>query len=144
MHGLNATLIRQRATTALIVGANGPSVLKIVSSFEGKRITTVRTDDIPGACERIPLLMPHVVLVFVPPKNDAERDALNDRVLAVGALVVHVDPRLEPEKLQQVLDDTIQTTLERKLVRDAEARAEENPGSHVVTEDDLDDGWEEG
>ena len=130
------TSVRRRVLSALIVGASGPSVRRIVTAFEGQRITTMRTDTVAEACERVPVDMPHVVLVLVPPGSTAERDALADRSAAVGAAVVPIDPRLDDVELQQILDRTIQEALVRHIQREAaemqaradmEARAEAAP-----------------
>jgi hypothetical protein len=125
--------------SALIIGASGPSVLRIVSAFEGKRIITLRADDVTSGCEKIAVNMPHVVLVLVP-TDPTEREAIADRATAVGALVVHVDPQVDANALQEILDDTVTATLQRKLLRDEaerKARASAEPAT-----DEVDEGWD--
>lgn len=142
--GLDATLIRQRPMAALIVGATGINVLKVVSAFEGRRITTVRVDDVNGANERIPADMPHVVLVLIPITAE-QQEALSDRALAVGALVVHVNPT-DPS-LAEILDKVIVQALERKLHRDQADLARAVNVAAVDTAPpppaEIDEGWDE-
>ena len=141
---MDATLIRTRPLAALIVGATGINVLRVVTAFERRRILAVRADDIAGACERVVIDMPHVVLVLVPPRNQAEREAMTERALAVGALVVEVDPRLDEAAFQQVLEDTVQAALAHKLVREAaEMGALASGGSEAPPAEEIDCGWDD-
>lgn len=144
LEGLDATLIRQRPMSALIVGATGFNVLRVVSAFEGRRIVTVRVDDVNGANERIALEMPHVVLVLIPTSPE-EQEALADRALAVGALVVHVNPA-DPT-LPDILDRVIVAALEKKLHRD---QADLARGANIDADTappppptEIDEGWDE-
>lgn len=143
--------------SALILGASGPNVLRIVSAFEGKRIVTLRADDIGSGVEKIAVDMPHVVLVLVE-ASPVEREAIADRALAVGALVVHVDPNVDPTTLQDILDETVTATLQRKLLREEAERknnrtSAEPPLPRVETPvvpraessdatDEVDEGWD--
>ena len=141
---LDATLIRTRPLAALIVGATGINVLRTVTAFEQRRILTVRADDIAGACERIPVDMPHVVLVLVAPRSQAERDALADRALAVGAVVVEVDPQLDEAAFQRTLEGAVQTALRQKLLREAaDTRPRASGGSDTPPPADVDSGWDD-
>ena len=138
---MDATLIRSRPLAALIVGATGINVLRVVAAFERRRILTVRADDIASACERIVVDMPHVVLVLVPPRSQAERDALADRALAVGALVVEVDPHLDEDTFEKVLEKTVRAALEHKLVREtSEMRPLASGASDAPPPDEIDGG----
>lgn len=133
-------MVRQHVLSALIVGARGVSVLQVVTAFEAKRILTLRADTIAAACEQLAVAMPHVVLVLVPPANDAEADALTDRALAVGAPVFHVDPSLDERAFKDVLDRAVLAALERKLARDL-AEIEAEIAGPSMTPDALDEGW---
>ena len=142
--GLDATLIRQRPMSALIVGATGFNVLRVVSAFEGRRIATVRVEDVNSANERIVHDMPHVVLVLIPTTAD-EQEAIAERALAVGALVRYVDPA-DPT-LPDILDRVIVAALEKKLHRD---QADLARGAVIDTDTapppppaEIDEGWDE-
>ncbi len=135
-------MIRQRPLSALIVGATGLNVLRVVTAFESKRIITLREDTIRAACDRIAVEMPHVVLLLVPPIDAAEHDALNDRALAVGALVVHIDPELDAEPFKEMLESTVNAALERKFRREA-AEGEGRTVAASEPPDEIDAGWTE-
>lgn len=116
-------------------------MLRIVTAFESRRIQTLRADDVAEACERIPIDMPHVVLAFVS-TTDAEREALADRALAVGALVVHVAPGLDEDEMKPVLDDAVRAALELRARQEAaELAAAEVPSSEELDEGLLEEGW---
>lgn len=141
--GLDATLIRKRPLSALIVGATGMNVLKVVSAFEGRRIGTVRVDDVAAANERIPRDMPHAVLVLIP-TTASEQEEISERALAVGAIVVHAsatDPALS-----DILDRLIVAALQNKLAREQV----DLPSSNKIETDtappppaSIDEGWDE-
>jgi hypothetical protein len=143
---VNATLIRTRAISALIVGATGINVLRVMTAFEQRHIIAVREDTIARACDRIAEEMPGIVLTLITPANDVERDALNDRAAAVGALLVHVDPTLDDATFRELLESMVRAALERRAQRDAaELRLREESQDAddpvVLSEEELDDGW---
>ncbi len=120
------------------------NVLRVVTAFESKRIVTVRADTVAGACEKIPVEMPHVVLMLVPFADEYERDALNDRAAAVGALVVYIDPLLENEPFKELLEATVHAAIERKLQLEADqAQAQASAISDTSPPDEVDAGWNE-
>lgn len=139
---LDATVIRQRQLSALIVGATGLNVLRVVTAFESKRIVTLREDTIAAACDRIAVEMPHVVLLLIPPVDAAEHEALNDRALAVGAFVVHIDPALDAESFKEMLESTVARAIEKKLQREA-AESQARAIGASEPPDELDAGWNE-
>lgn len=140
---VDATVIRHRALSALIVGATGLNVLRVVTAFESKRILTLREDTIAAACDRIGVEMPNVVLLLVPPVDAAEHEALSDRALAVGALVVHIDPALDAESFKELLENTVKAALERKIRRETAESQDRGTGASDVPPDELDAGWNE-
>lgn len=141
---MDATLIRSRPLSALIIGATGINVLRVVTAFERRRINAVRCDDIASGCDRIAVEMPHVVLVLVPVPSEAERDALADRTLAVGALLVHVDPHADEAAFQEILEQTVERALQHKLIREqAEVQTLAAGATDTLPTEDLDDGWDE-
>ena len=118
--------------------------MRVVTAFERRRILTVRADDIASACERVVLDMPHVVLVLVPPRSPTERDELADRALAVGALLVEIDPHLDEATFQQLLEETVQAALARKLLREAaEMRPLSGGASDAPPAEEIDGGWDD-
>jgi len=135
--------VRRRALSALIVGATGTNVLRVMTAFEQRRIVPLREDTIAAACDRIASEMPHVALVLVPPASEAEREQLDECALAAGTVVVHVDPTLSGPDLDEVLERSIQAAIAQELLREeAEvvARAADAP---TIPPEELDEGWGE-
>jgi len=58
--------------------------------------------------------------------------------ITVGALVVHIDPQLDQETLQQLLTRTIEHVFRQKLARDEADR----PATNVTVPPDVDSGWD--
>jgi len=137
---VDSTLVKQRALSALIVGASGANVLRVVTAFEQKRIMTLREDTIAAACERLIADMPHVVLALVPPRDETEQDALADRAAAVGALVVHLDPAMDAASFNEVLENTVRAAIERKILRE-EAESRAGRGGSEPPAEEIDEGW---
>ena len=143
MSPLEITAIRHRPLSALLVGATGRHVLRVVTAFESRRIQTFRAEDIHDACEKIPLEMPHVVLALLP-ATPAEREELADRALAVGALVVHADPLLDDEAMRDLLEQVVAAALERRARQDAAELAVEAtdlPSQEELDAAVLEEGW---
>jgi hypothetical protein len=140
---LNATVARKRMLSALVVGATGQNVLRVVTAFEKHRILVTRADDIASACESLVREMPQVVLALVGAQSEAERKRLTDVARAVGALLVHLDPHADEDTFQQILDQTVRMTLERRRAREeAETQEKDNLASAPPPEE-LDKGWDE-
>ena len=125
--------------TAMVIGAAGSTASRATTAFEAMRILVVRVADAPGACERIAVDMPQVVLVLHMLRTD-EREALGDRATAVGALLVDVDPELDDASFEVLVERTVHAAIQRKLVRDeAEANTRTAPPE---TSNDVDAGWD--
>ncbi|MDB4936968.1 MAG: hypothetical protein JWP87_3940 [Labilithrix sp.] len=125
--------------TAMLVGPDGGASENVAQRFERARMRVVRVAHAAAACERLAVAMPQVVIVLGTLRSD-ERDALADRATAVGALVMHVDPELDEETLQELVARAAQAAIERKLQRD-----ESGPAGAVTdrpdADDDVDSNW---
>lgn len=148
---MEVTTVRQRPLSALLVGATGRVVLRIVTAFESRRIQTLRADDLAEAREKIPVDMPHVVLSLVGGTPE-EQSALADVALAVGAVVLYLDPTLDDDAITPILDEAVYAALEHRARRDAEelaaAEAAEGGGGEelddaLLDEALLEDGWDD-
>jgi hypothetical protein len=100
-------------------------------------VRVVRVDHATAAYESLAVAMPQVVIVLGSLRAD-ERNELADRATAVGALLMHVDPDLDPDALDDLVDRAAQAALERKLARDDD---EKEPGPPSSAEDDIDSHW---
>jgi len=136
---VESTIIRQVSMTAMLVGPNGRAAEDVAEYFALARVRVVRVVHAAAACERLAVSMPQVVVVLGTLRAD-ERDALVDRVTAVGALLMYFDPELDAETLQDLVARAAQAAVERKLVRDESGPAgavSEPPGA----DDDVDANW---
>jgi hypothetical protein len=136
---VESTIIRQVSMTAMLVGPNGRVTDDVAEYFALARVRVVRVGHAAAACERLAVSMPQVVVVLGTLRAD-EREALADRVTAVGALLMYFDPELDAETLQDLVARAAQAAVERKLVRDESGPAgavSEPPGA----DDDVDTKW---
>jgi hypothetical protein len=136
---VESTIIRQVSMTAMLVGPNGRVADEVAEYFALARLRVVRVVHAAAACERLAVSMPQVVIVLGTLRPD-ERDALADRVTAVGALLMYFDPELDAETLKDLVSRAAQAAVERKLVRDESGPAgavSEPPGA----DEDVDTKW---
>ena len=136
---MESTIIRQVSMTAMLVGPNGRVADDVAEYFALARVRVVRVAHSAAACERLAVAMPQVVVVLGTLRAD-EREALADRVTAVGALLMYFDPELDAETLRDLVARAAQAAVERKLVRDESGPAgavSEPPGA----DDDVDAKW---
>lgn len=136
---MERTKIRTVSMTAMLVGPNGPVADKVTAGFEQARVRVVRVGHAAAACERLAVAMPQVVVVLGTLHAD-ERDALSDRATAVGALLMHIDPELDQETLDDLVARAAIVAFERKLIRDESGPAgavSEPPGA----DEDIDSKW---
>lgn len=107
----------------MLVGGSAEIVDRIAAAFEASSVRVVRVAHAAAACERLAIAMPQVVVVLGVLRAE-ERDAIQDRATAVGALVMHIDPELDPETLTELVDRTVRVAVQRNLARDAGPRGE--------------------
>jgi hypothetical protein len=114
---VESTIVRTFETTVMIVGPAGRMAERVTARFEAARIRVVRAGHVAAAGERLAVAMPQLVLVIGEVRAD-ERDFLADRATAVGALVMHVDPVLDDETLEEILERGVEAALERRILRE--------------------------
>lgn len=116
---MESTVVRLFETTVMLVGPAGKMADRATRRFEQARIRVVRAGHAAAAGERLAVAMPQLVLLIGELHPD-EREMLGDRATAVGALVMHLDPALDDETLDPLLDRATEAALERRLLRDKE------------------------
>lgn len=114
---MESTSVRNVYTMAMLVGPNTKTAEKVAAGFTAARICVIRVGHAAAACERLPVAMPQVVIILGDLHVD-ERDALLDRAAAVGALVMHVDPTLDDETIDELVQRAAAAAIERKWARD--------------------------
>lgn len=131
----------------MLVGPDGDVADRVAARFAAARVRVVRIVHAVGACERMAVAMPQVVVVLGTLRPD-EREALTDRATAVGALVMDIDPSLDQETLDNLVVRAAEATIERMMRRDASsgaagasasgaARGDEPPEA----DEDIDEKW---
>jgi hypothetical protein len=136
---VESTIIRIVHTSALLVGPNSPVADRVTEGFEQAAVRVLRVGHAAAACERLPVAMPQVVVVLGA-LHAEEREALADRATAVGALIMYVDPELDPETLEELVQRAASAAIERKIQRDDAARAD-RASTPPEAEDDVDSKW---
>lgn len=157
---MDSTVIRQVSMTVMLVAPRGPISDDVALRFERARVLLTRAASAAAASERMAVAMPQVVVVLGAVTAE-EREAVNDRATAVGALVMYVDPALDDASMQELVERAARVAIERSLAREQSeptpdsttqpptAGADtvtEPPGSGVdidvtVDDDDLDAKW---
>ncbi len=146
---MDSTVIRQVSMLVMLVAPKGPVTDDVAHRFERARVLLTRVASTATACERMAVAMPQVVVVLGAISNE-ERDALNDRATAVGALVMYVDPSLDEAAMQDLVERAARVAIERSLLREQSSTPEEAttepPSAGVdievtVDDDDLDSKW---
>lgn len=114
---VDSTVIRHVSMTVMLVAPRGPIADDVALRFERARVLLTRVASAAAACERMAVAMPQVVVVLGSLTAE-ERDALNDRATAVGALVMHVDPALDDATMQDLVERAARVAIERSLERE--------------------------
>ena len=123
----------------LIGPADG--VARVAALFEAAHVRVVSERHARAAGERLADVMPQVVVVLSRVEAD-ERAALADRATAVGALIMYVDPELDTETLDELVNRAVRTALERRLkAQEAEAKADAADAADPPSSKELDEGW---
>jgi hypothetical protein len=96
------TLQRVATPTAVLVGIPDSlaTVCSDVLSDGGLRV--LKVGHVAAASERIPVVMPQLVLVAATLRPE-EVEAINDRCVAVGATMIHVSPDTDRAELVKTL-----------------------------------------
>ena len=148
---MESTVIRRLSMLVMLVAPKGPFADDVALRFERARVLLTRAASAAAACERMAEAMPQVVVVLGVVTVE-ERDALNDRATAVGALVMVVDPSLDEAALQSLVERAARVAVERSLAREqssAPVEATTEPPSAgvdvdvdvTVDDEDLDSKW---
>jgi len=123
---VESTVYRHLDTAALIIGPESELAQRCKSHLEQVQIRVVRVLDISEAFQHIASVMPQLVVVLGSLRDD-ERGPLSDRTLAVGAITVQIDPSIDSDTLETLLDRAAQAAVDRSLTRDEPVTRREDP-----------------
>lgn len=123
---VESTVYRHLDTAALIIGPESDLAQRCKSHLEQVQIRVVRVLDISEAFQHIASVMPQLVVVLGSLRDD-ERGPLSDRTMAVGAITVQIDPNIDNDTLETLLDRAAQAAVDRSLQRDEPVTRREDP-----------------
>jgi hypothetical protein len=111
------TIQRVATPTALLVGLAEPLAGTCTDALADGGLRVLKAGHVAAACERIPVIMPQLVVVTATLRQD-ESDMLNDRCVAVGAEIVKVAPDVAADAtLRKMLKEAANMALIRSLRR---------------------------
>jgi len=111
-----ATIQRVATPTAILIGLAEPLATRCSDLLADGGLRVLRVGHVAAACERIPVIMPQ--LVVVPTSlRDEDAEMLADRCVAVGAEIFKVAPEADPTALTQSLKDAAKEALLRAFDR---------------------------
>lgn len=111
------TIQRVATPTAILVGVVEPLAAVCNDALAAGGLRVLRVGHVAAACERIPVVMPQVVVVSTT-LNAADLEMLTDRCVAVGAEVIKVAPESAADgAVRTLLKDAANMALIRSLRR---------------------------
>lgn len=108
------TIQRVATPTAIIVGLSEDLAELCTDTLGEAGLRVLRVGHVAAASERIPIVMPQLVLVSTALRPD-ELESLNDRCVAVGAHVVKVAPKENRATLGPMLKSAANAALVKAL-----------------------------
>ncbi len=102
--------------TAILVGLPETLATKCTSVLEQGGLNVLRVSHVAAACERIPVVMPHLAIVLEL-DLDANRAEMRDSCAAVGAELVDLAGDTEDPALTRHLDEASGRAFVRSLQR---------------------------
>lgn len=96
------TIQRVATPTGILVGLSEALAAVCTDVLSDGGLRVLRVGHVAAASERIPVVMPQLVLVSAAFRPE-ELEAINERCLAVGAEVIRVPPDAEPKGLVPAL-----------------------------------------
>lgn len=111
-----ATIQRVAVPTAILVGVTEPLATSCSDVLADGGLRVLRVGHVAAACERIPVIMPQLVLVSTALREE-DAEMLADRCVAVGAELFKVAPEADIGALTQSLKDATKSALMRSLGR---------------------------
>lgn len=110
------TIQRVETPTAILVALPDPIAQSCIEALTDEGLRVLRVGHIAAANERIPVVMPQLVIV---PANlgTADADRLTDRCVAVGAEVLRLAPDTEAKTVAKLVHEAANMAVVRALRR---------------------------
>jgi len=110
------TIQRVATPTAILIGVAEPLATACTDLLADGGLRVLRVGHVAAACERIPVVMPQLVVVSTTLREE-DVEMLADRCVAVGAEVFKVAPEANADALKKSLKDAANMALIRSLRR---------------------------
>ncbi len=110
---MSQTLPRIDVATAMLVALDEAVVGQCISLLDDAGFRVVRVKHVPAACERLPVVMPQLVVTSTA-LAAAEIDQLTDRCVAIGAELLALSPDMDKRALGPLLASAAERALARK------------------------------
>lgn len=111
------TMQRVATPTAILVGVGEPVATVCADALADGGLRVLRVGHLAAACERIPVVMPQLVVVSTALRQE-DTDMLTDRCVAVGAEIIKIAPDAPADRaLTAMLKDAANMALIRSLRR---------------------------
>lgn len=110
------TIQRVASPAAILVALPDDLAAVCTESLDDGGLKVLKVGHVAAACERIPVVMPQVVVIMSTLRPE-EADLLADRCVAVGAEVIRLAPDQDQRALAVLLRDAANMALIRALRR---------------------------
>jgi hypothetical protein len=104
------TLPRMDTATAMLIGIDDRIARSCITILDDAGFRVVRVKHVAPACERIPVVMPQIVLLPSTLRND-EHEMIVDRCTAIGAELYRIGPDVDDGALTALLVSAVQTAM---------------------------------
>jgi hypothetical protein len=109
---MSQTLPRMDVATAMLIAIDDHLAGACVTLLDDAGFRVVRVKHVPPACERLPVVMPHLVIVPSHLRKEDE-DLLEDRCVAIGAELLRLSPDVDPGALTALVASAAHSALDR-------------------------------
>ena len=99
---MSQTVPRMDVATAMLVSLDDRLAGSCVSLLDDAGFRVVRVKHVPPALERLPVLMPHLVVIPTTLRKEDE-ETLTDRCVAIGAEMLKLSPEIDARALGPLL-----------------------------------------
>jgi len=110
------TIQRVATPTAVLVALPDDLAASCIETLADGGLKVLRAGHVAAACERIPVVMPQLVVVMTTVRPE-DMETLNDRCVAVGAEVIQLAVDTDRRALTVMLKDAANVALIRALRR---------------------------
>lgn len=119
LHALDSSVVKRETIqrvatpTAILIGVPEPLGTACTEALNQGGLRVLKVGHVAAACERIPVVMPQ--LVVTGPISEHESELLADRCVAVGADVFRVEANPDEPRLRERLKDAATVALIRSM-----------------------------